>query len=84
MPKKPITIANLRRIVAHYGSVTAFAQAVPVSRRMATYWLAGVEIHPKWQARMREMEREKQQKQNSDHPSLRPGVKETTSKEAYP
>lgn len=52
--------AALRRLANGFGSVTAFAQAVPVSRRMATYWLSDPKrwLHPKWHARLREMQHE--------------------------
>ena len=58
--RKGITAPDLRCLAKAYGTVTAFAKAVPVSRRMATYWLADTKrLHPKWHARLREMKCEK-------------------------
>jgi hypothetical protein len=63
---KQYTSDDLRRLIAVYGTVTAFAKAVPVSRRMATYWLEDPKkrLHPKWHARLREMSRETRMETN--------------------
>jgi hypothetical protein len=61
-PPKPLTTAELNRIIARFdtdegvtASVQAFANAVPVAERTVWYWLGGRKVHPAMQARIRSL-----------------------------
>ena len=62
MKSKPLTTAELNRIIARWdtgqgvtATVQAFADAVPVAERTVWYWLGGRKIHRAMEARIRSL-----------------------------
>lgn len=62
MKTKPLTTAELNRIIARWddgagvtAAVQAFANAVPVAERTVWYWLGGRKVHPAMAARIRSL-----------------------------
>jgi hypothetical protein len=51
-----ISREELRAVIKQFGGVQKFAQAVPVKSRTVWYWLAGREIHPAMEARIRSLD----------------------------